>query len=160
MLGTCLWEYIPLDAMYLPQILLGIGYSMVDIPLLVSVQASCIKRSDVSIATALIMVCKEIAFPMATVVTNAIADQFGPLPLKPLDFLKPNAYYGIGTGVERDYTREVWCWLIILGTFSTGISIVTAAIGIENVNLPFQNLLLTCLFCFVLFCWKEGVGYV
>jgi len=129
-IGACFWEPIPLDGIYLPQILHGFGSGMVDVPLLVAAHAACYKRADVAITTGFLVTVKEMAVLFGLASCDAILGYYE--PVEALDALSPSEYSKDG----KYSTRAVWGFLTVANAVIMAVTFSTAVVGMNNVRLP------------------------
>ncbi|KAI5788381.1 hypothetical protein EDC01DRAFT_162976 [Geopyxis carbonaria] len=69
-----------LSFLYIPQIMLPVGYGLVEIPILISTHMACETRSDITIATALLLTIKAISFQAAEFFGQGIIFFYNPYP--------------------------------------------------------------------------------
>ena len=125
-------EPVPIDGIYLPQILHGLGSGMVDIPLLVAAHASCRKRADVATATGFVASVKDISLLLARAACEAVLEHFGPVTA--LDALRPTEYYSGETGGYS--VRAVWGFLAVANVVIMAVNFSATVVGMRDVNTP------------------------
>jgi hypothetical protein len=126
MLKVCLWGSRALDILSVPLILLGMGNGMVDIPLLVTAHASCSRRSDVAIATGLMMAAKGLAVQTGRAVCDALIGYYAPLESLP----------AVSAVTAADQVQLDWGLLIMTSIVVQAVNFAAATVLLPNVRFP------------------------
>ena len=129
-------EPVPMDGIYLPQILHGLGSGMVDIPLLVAAHASCRKRADVATATGFLASVKGISLLLTPAACEAVLEHFGSAAA--LDALRPTEYFPSEMGGYS--VRAVWRFLTVANVVVMAVNFSATVVGMRDVNIsgPFR----------------------
>lgn len=115
-----------MDILSVPLILLGMGNSMVDIPLLVTAHASCSRRSDVAISTGLMMTAKGLAIQTGRAVCDALVGYYAP----------PESLSVMSAATAADQVQFDWGLLIMTSIVVQAVNFAAATVLLPNVRFP------------------------
>jgi hypothetical protein len=130
MLVACFWGETPMNALYPSLILLGLGTGMIDIPLLVTAQAGCLRRGDVATATGFSLTLKALARFLGRAAGHAMQGYYEPVGT--IDIFRP-VEYGRGEG---DPAKAAWGNLVIASNVGFAIAFATVVVCVQNARHP------------------------